>query len=82
MTTIPGLVRACDMTDPDSVTVFLVASRADAGPDGTVRAIESALGDLHAFTNQELVDRLQAQAELLDAAAVELVRLLPQNDDD
>ena len=59
MTTIPGLVRACDMTDQDSVTVFLVASRADAGPDGTVRAIESALGDLHAFTNQELVDRLQ-----------------------
>jgi putative ABC transport system permease protein len=59
VTTIPNLVRACDYADPDAVTIFLVASRPDVGPDATVLAIETALPDLHAFTNQELVDRLQ-----------------------
>jgi putative ABC transport system permease protein len=49
----------CDPADPDAVTIFMVASRPEVGPDAAVRAIERALPDLHAFTNQALVDRLQ-----------------------
>jgi putative ABC transport system permease protein len=59
VTTLANLNRACDPADPDAVTIFMVASRPEVGPDAAVRAIERALPDLHAFTNQALVDRLQ-----------------------
>jgi putative ABC transport system permease protein len=60
VTTLDRFARTCAVADPDAVTLFMVASRREAGPDGAVRAIDRALPDLHAFTNQEFVDRMQA----------------------
>ncbi len=58
-TSMGGLVQACELDDPEAVTLFMAASRPDLGPDAAARAIARALPQLHAFTNQEFVDRLQ-----------------------
>jgi putative ABC transport system permease protein len=60
VTTLDQFVRTCAPADPDAVTLFMAASRREVGPDGAVRAIDRVLPDLHAFTNQEFVDRMQA----------------------
>ena len=60
VTTLRNLLRACSPTDQDAVTMFLVASGPDVGPDAAVRAISGVLPELNAFTNQQFVDRLQA----------------------
>jgi putative ABC transport system permease protein len=60
VTTLDQFARTCALTDPDAVTLFMAASRHGFGPADTVRAIARVLPDLHAFTNQEFVDRMQA----------------------
>jgi len=59
VTGLDAFLRACEPRDPDAATLFLVASHAEAGPAATVRAIRQALPDLHAYTNQQFVDRMQ-----------------------
>ena len=59
VTSLEQLLRTCDASDPDAVTLFLVASERRFGADAAVRAIRRELPDLHAFTNQEFVDKLQ-----------------------
>jgi len=59
VTTLSNLLRACSPTDRDAVTMFLVASGPDVGPDAAVRAISGVLPGLNPFTNQQFVDRLQ-----------------------
>jgi ABC-type lipoprotein release transport system permease subunit len=59
VTAMSHLLRACEPADPDAVTMILADSSAAAGPDGAAKAIRRSLPDLHAYTNQEFVDRLQ-----------------------
>ncbi len=59
VTTLPGYVKACDPPNREAMTLFMIASTVEAGPDSVVRAVEHVVPDLHAFTNQEFVDRLQ-----------------------
>ena len=59
VTDLDAFLRACEPRNPDAATLFLVASRAGSGPVATVRAIREALPDLHGYTNQQFVDRMQ-----------------------
>lgn len=59
MTTLPGFVRICGGDDPDAADLLLVASRPGASADAAVAAIRRALPDLHAFSNEQLLDRFQ-----------------------
>lgn len=60
VTTLSNYLRACRPVDRDAATMFLVASRPNAGPDAAVRAIRGVLPELNSFTNQQFVDRFQA----------------------
>lgn len=53
------LVRACDLPDPDALDMILVASAPGVDSAATVESIGRALPGLHAFSNRQLVDRLE-----------------------
>ena len=59
VTALDHFLRACQPQNRDAATMFVVASRPEAGPEAAVRAIRAALPELHAFTNREFVDRTQ-----------------------
>ena len=54
---LPALERACGGADAGDVTMLLVAAAGD--PAATARAIEQALPDLDARTNEDLIGRFQ-----------------------
>jgi putative ABC transport system permease protein len=51
--------RACGLPDQDEADLLLVAASESAGGAEAVRAIRAYRPDLHAFTNEELVERFQ-----------------------
>jgi putative ABC transport system permease protein len=59
MTTLPAFLRTCAGEDPEAADLLLVASRAGGSADGTVAAIRRALPGVHAFSNEQLLDRFQ-----------------------
>ena len=59
MTTLDGFLRVCGGADPDTADLLLVASRPESGPDAAVAAIKRIRPEVHAFSNEQLLDRLQ-----------------------
>ena len=59
MTTLPGFVRICGGDDADTADLLLVASKPGSSADAAVAALRRALPDVHAFSNEQLLDRFQ-----------------------
>jgi putative ABC transport system permease protein len=58
-TRLAGFRRLCGQHGPDEADLFLVAARERHGPQAAVRAIRGLRPDLHAFSNEEMVERFQ-----------------------
>ncbi len=59
MTTLPGFLRVCADQPADMAELLLVASSPEAGADAAAAAIRRARPGLHAYSNEQLLDRLQ-----------------------
>jgi putative ABC transport system permease protein len=53
------LAQICGDVDADEADFLLIASRPQYGPQVAARAVADAVPELHAFSNQELVDQFQ-----------------------
>jgi len=51
--------RACGREGHDEADLLLIAAREGHGPEGAVQAIGRVRPDLHAFTNEQIVARMQ-----------------------
>jgi ABC-type lipoprotein release transport system permease subunit len=56
---LPELRHACGVDQRDDADLLLVASKEPFGADAAVRAIRKRRPDLHAYSNEELVERFQ-----------------------
>jgi putative ABC transport system permease protein len=56
---LAGLSELCGGTERDQADLLLVASDPRHGPEAAVAAIRGRRGDVHAFTNLDLVQRMQ-----------------------
>jgi len=59
MTTLPGFLHVCGDQEVNAADMLLVASRPAAGASAAVEAIGRLRPDLHAFSNEQFLDRLQ-----------------------
>jgi putative ABC transport system permease protein len=59
-TTLEAFSRVCATSPADEVDFFLVASRPTSGTAAALAAVQRALPGLHAFSNHQLVSRLEA----------------------
>jgi putative ABC transport system permease protein len=57
--TFADVERTCGEESSDSADLLLITSQPSTGPDAAVAAIRRADGSLHAFTNEQLVGRIQ-----------------------
>lgn len=58
-TSLAGFARACGGEGRDEADLLLVAAQARHGPDAAVQAIRQASPGVHAFTNEQVVGRMQ-----------------------